>query len=72
MVIGHARTCLKNNIVTEYGTRTPKHKQMTFVKRENCTVEKCFKTEYEFRQSIHGILFRHFSYKVVKRCCSVH
>jgi len=34
-------------------------KTMTFVKRENYTVVKCFETE--FRQSVHGILFRHFS-----------
>ena len=30
---------------------------MKLVKRENCTVVECFRTEYEFCQSMHGILF---------------
>jgi len=28
-------------------------KNMTLAKRENCSVVKCFKTEYEFRQWAH-------------------
>jgi len=57
MVIGHARTCLKNNIVTEYGTRTPKHKQVTFVKRENCTVVKRFKPNMSSVDQYMGYCF---------------
>ena len=73
VIVGHAYTCLKYHCHRLRHAHTKAQgKYMTFVKRENCAVAKCFKTEYEFRQSMHGILFRDFSYGVVKRCCSVH
>jgi len=45
-------------------------KYMTFVKRENCTVVKCFKPNMSSVDQCTGYCFA--SYKVVKRCCSVH
>jgi len=72
VMVGHSHTCLKYHRLWHAHTEA-QGKNMTLVKRENCTVVKCFKTEYEFRrQSMHGILFRHSSCKVVKRCSSVH
>ena len=71
--IGHTHTCLKYHCHQLRHTHTEAQgKTWHLYKHENCTVVKCFTTEYEFHHSMHGILFRHFSYKVVKQCCSVH